>query len=342
MVKMKNEKEKVVKDQLITDKYVIYNGDCCRVLSTIPDESVGFVIYSPPFASLYSYSDDPADMANCKTYEEFLEHYSFLVGELHRILLPGRITAVHCMDLPTYKRNGEEIGLSDFPGDIIRIHQKHDFVYHSRVTIWKDPLIAATRTKAIGLAHKQIVKDSAMCRTGIADYILAFRKKGENPKPIAHKHGLTVHHGSMAIPNKIPDSILPFGENGEPSVIGYVPAKDKRSQWIWQKMASPVWMDIRQTKVLAYRKGKAEDDQRHVAPLQVDVVNRCLELWSAKGDIVLSPFAGIGTEIFCSVAAGRKAIGIELKDSYFRQMKRNLSTLESRGEKLAFENETDD
>lgn len=239
--------------QVITKKYALYNGDCLKVLPELPDESVGFSVYSPPFASLYSYSDAEADMGNCKTYDEFLEHYSFLVKELYRLLLPGRIVAVHCMDMPTHKSSGEEIGISDFPGDLVRCHTKHGFIYHSRFAIWKDPLIAAVRTHAIGLAHKQIVKDSTMCRTGILDYILAFRKPGENPIPVEHKTGLTEYHGAEKVPNGL-DRFLGHEDQ----------ATNKRSHWIWQRYASPVWMDIRQTKVLPYRQGRENDDERHI------------------------------------------------------------------------------
>ena len=253
MAKVKTEK------QVVTKRYALYQGDCVKVIKGIPDDSVGLVIYSPPFVSLYSYSDETADMSNSRTYDEFFEHYGYLIRELHRVTMPGRIVAAHCMELPTFKRNGEEIGLQDFPGDIIRAFQKEGFVYHARFCLWKDPLVAATRTKAIGLAHKQIVKDSAMCRTGIPDYVLAFRKRGENPKPIPHPNGLTAYHGSRLVPSKFDSFLLPYG-NGQPSDQG----KNKRSHWIWQQYASPVWFDIRQTKVLHFRQAKDPDDQRHI------------------------------------------------------------------------------
>lgn len=302
-----------VKHQTITNDYALYLGDCCEVLTELSSESVGLVIFSPPFSDLYSYSDSPKDMGNSKTYDEFFEHFGFLVKELHRLLLPGRVIAVHCMDLPTFKRSEEGIGIRDFPGDIIRIFQKNDFVYHSRHCIWKDPLIAATRTKAIGLAHKQIVKDSAMCRTGIADYIVSFRKKGENLKPIAHKNGLTRYYGSRQIPNDL-ERFIDIDDQ----------SKNKRSQWIWQKYASPVWDDIRQSEVLNFRQAKGNDDEKHICPLQTDVIERCVELWSTEDDIVLSPFAGVGSELFVAIKNNRKAIGVELKESYYKQAVKNV------------------
>lgn len=300
-----------VKKQVHDPKYSLYCGDCCDLMSLLDADSVGLSVYSPPFATLYSYSDDPRDMANCKSYPEFLDHYDYLVKEHFRTMVPGRIVAVHCMDLPTHKSGGEEIGLRDFPGDIIRLFIKNRFIYHSRITIWKDPLVAATRTKALGLAHKQIVKDSSLCRTGIADYLLAFRKPGENLTPIRHDKGLTEYPGAKSIP------------------VGLVTDKDqrknKRSHWIWQKIASPVWDDVRQTKVLPYREGKDPDDARHVCPLQTDVIERCLLLWSNPGEVILTPFMGVGSEVYCAVKEGRKGIGFELKESYFRQACRNVA-----------------
>lgn len=310
---------KIVRKQITTSEYAIYNGDSCRVLPTLPDESVGLSVFSPPFASLYSYSDDDADLGNSKTYEEFFEHYNFIVRELYRLMLPGRIVAVHCMDLPTFKSSGEEIGLRDFSGDLIRCHQKSGFIFHSRHCIWKDPLVAATRTKALGLAHKQIVKDSAMCRTGIPDYLLAFRKPGENPKPISHERGLCKYPGSRSIPTGL-ERFRGHDEQGT----------NKLSHWIWQQIASPVWMDIRQTHVLPYRPARDADDERHICPLQLDTIERCIMLWSTPGDIVLTPFMGVGSEVFVAVKNKRKAIGIELKSRYFRQAARNLKSLQNK------------
>lgn len=298
------------KRQVITNKYALYLGDCCKVLPQLPEHSVGFSIFSPPFVSLYSYSDSAEDMGNSDNYGEFFTHFGFLVDKLRVVMKPGRIVAVHCMDLPMHKRDGDEIGLRDFPGDIIRYFENAGFVYHSRHCIWKDPLIAATRTHAIGLAHQQIVKDSSMCRTGIPDYILAFRNAGENPEPISHDYGLTEYHGSRSIPHNLPTS----KDQG----------KNKRSHWIWQQYASPVWMDIRQTKVLPFKAAKDKEDARHICPLQLDTIYRCLTLWSNPGDVVLSPFMGVGSEVYGAVSMGRKGVGVELKPSYFRQAVRNL------------------
>ncbi|MDE2095787.1 MAG: site-specific DNA-methyltransferase [Patescibacteria group bacterium] len=305
-----------VKNQVITKHYALYNDDCCEAIKAIKSESIGCSVFSPPFSDLYSYSDADEDMGNCRSYEEFFTHYGFLVEELFRIMLPGRIIAVHCMDLPTHKNKGEELGIRDFPGDIVRLFQQYRFIYHSRHCIWKDPLVTATRTKAIGLAHKQIVKDSSVCRTGIPDYILAFRKPGENPKPIPHPEGLMEYAGARSIPRDL-ERFIGWKE----------PKTNKRSHWIWQQYASPVWMDVRQVNVLPFTGGREEDDQKHICPLALDTIERCLVLWSTEDDIVLSPFAGIGSEIYQAVRMGRRGIGIELKRSYFRQMCRNLESL---------------
>ncbi len=303
-----------VKDQKIMKQYAMYCGDCIQVLPNIKDESIGFSVFSPPFAKLYSYSDENEDMSNAKDYEQFFDHFRYLVKELLRVSMPGRIVAVHCMDLPTYKRDGEEIGVRDFPGDIIRCFVDEGFIYHCpRITIWKDPLVAAVRTKALNLAHQQIVKDSSRCAVGIPDCIVAFRKPGENPKPIGHPVGLTEYHGKRTIPDNLESFAGWEGRQGE----------NKRSQWIWQRYASPVWDDIRQTRVLPFRGAREEDDESHICPLQLDVVERCMVLWSTSGDVVLTPFAGVGTEVYVAVKNGRKAIGIELKSRYYRQAVKN-------------------
>lgn len=305
-----------VKDQKHTDRYSLFHGDCCKVLPGLPDGSVDFSIFSPPFVDLYSYSDSIEDMSNNRDYKGFMEHFRFLAEELFRVLLPGRIVAIHCMELPTFKRNGDEIGMRDFPGDIVRMFCDVGFIYHSRHCIWKDPLIAATRTKAIGLAHKQIVKDSSICRMGIPDYIVAFRKPGDNPKPIKHPNGLEEYQGSRPVPRDLDRYLSVEEQKG-----------NKRSHWIWQQYASPVWFDIRQTKVLPYRKGREKDDEKHICPLQLDTIERCLILWSNPGDTVLTPFMGVGSEVYTAVKLGRKAIGVELKKSYYRQALRNLYSL---------------
>jgi hypothetical protein len=310
--------EKVSRGKSVkTERYSLFLGDSCSVLPQLPAETVGLILYSPPFAQLFSYSDDPRDLSNSKDYEEFFEHYGYVVRETERLLMPGRVAAAHCMDLPTFKVNGEEIGLKDFPGDIIRCHEAAGFVYHSRFVIWKDPLVAATRTKAVGLAHQQLVKDSALCRTGIPDYVLAFRKKGENPAPIPHPDGLTEYHGARAVPGTL-DRYL--GHKDQHT--------NKRSHWIWQRYASPVWDDIRQTKVLPFKGGRDPDDVRHICPLQLDVVQRCLELWSRPGDVVLDPFSGVGSTVYMAVRSGRRGLGVELKPSYHRMAVRNLEALD--------------
>jgi len=304
-------------DQIQTKDYSLYCGDCCEVLPDLPDSSVGLSVFSPPFASLYSYSDNPKDMGNSKSNKEFFKHFQFLVNQLYRLLSPGRIVAVHCMDLPTFKKSGEEIGIWDFPGNLVEAFRCKGFVFHGRVCIWKDPLIAATRTKSIQLAHKQIVKDSSICSIGIADYLLAFRKPGENPKPITHKYGLTEYAGSRSVP-RILDKWIRF--KGDQKT-------NKRSHWIWQQYASPVWFDIRQTYVLPHRQAKDGDDEKHICPLQLDVIERCVALWSAPGDVVLTPFMGVGSEVYVAVKNHRRAVGIELKRSYYKQAVLNVQSV---------------
>lgn len=291
----------VVIDQVQTEGYVAYNGDSCEVIKGIPSDSIGFMIYSPPFASLFSYSDNLACMSNCKSDTEFFEHYKYLIGELYRVLKPGRIAAVHVMQLTKSMQKDGVIGLRDFRGDVIRAHESSGFVYHSEVCIWKCPVVAVTRTKALGLLHKQLTKDSSRSRQGLADYVVVFRKPGENDTPIA---GELNHYAG--------DDFTPSGGN--------------LSIDIWQRYASPVWMDIRQGRTLNnYREGKDERDVRHLCPLQLDVIERCLQLWSTEGDVVLSPFMGIGSEGVCSIEMGRKFVGIELKKSYFDLATKNLA-----------------
>lgn len=307
--------------QVITNRYALYNGDCVQVMKGLPDETVGHSIFSPPFADLYAYSDDDEDLGNCVDYDDFFTHFGYVVKELKRLLMPGRVIAVHCMDLPTHKRSGEEIGLRDFSGDIIRLFQSYGMVFHSRHCIWKDPLIAATRTKTIGLAHKQIIKDSALNRVGVPDYLLAFRKPGDNPVPIKHDFGLTTYYGSRKVPRELGEA---WTEDRVTAENPYDGRKDKRSHWIWQQYASPVWFDIRQTRVLPYVAARDVEDQRHICPLQLDVIERVLALWSGPGDVVLTPFMGVGSEVAVAVKNGRKGIGVELKKRYFRQAVRNV------------------
>ena len=293
----------MVKDQVINDEYAIYNGDSCEVLKTMPDASIDFSIFSPPFADLYCYSDSPADLGNCRTYDEFFQHFYYIIQHLDRVTKPGRIVAVHCMDIPAMKERDGYIGVKDFPGDIIRAFQDCGFRYHSRHLIWKDPLIEATRTKALGLMHKQLCKDSIMCRAGLPDYLLAFRSMGDNAIPVSHPEGLQKYCGK--------------NDPGESGV--------KRSHNIWRAYASPVWMDIRQTLTLDARKGRDPEDEKHICPLQLDVIERACVLWSNPGEVVLTPFMGVGSEVYGAIINGRKGLGIELKPSYYRQAVKNCA-----------------
>lgn len=294
--------------QILRPQYALYNGDCISVMRDLPDASVHFSIFSPPFADLYCYSDSPMDLGNCKSYDEFFLHFAFVVEELARIIKPGRNCAVHCMDIPAMKERDGFIGIKDFSGDIIRLCQKHGFIYHSRHTIWKDPLIEATRTKALGLMHKQLQKDSIMSRAGLPDYLLTFRNSGTNEVPIAHPEGLDSYAGAGSLPKA--DGV-------------------KRSHNIWRAYASPVWMDIRQTNTLNAKLAREADDEKHLCPLQLDVINRACVLWSNSGEVVFTPFMGVGSEIYGAVINGRKAIGVELKTAYYNQAVRNLASVDS-------------
>ncbi len=295
-------------DQVITDKYALYHGDSCEVLMDLPAQSVGMAIFSPPFADLYSYSDDPADLGNSRGYAEFFDHFAFIVEGLRHVMQPGRNVVVHCIDIPAMKERDGYIGLKDFPGDLIRAFVAKGFVYHSRHVIWKDPLTEATRTKALGLMHKQIQKDSVMCRAGLPDYLLTFRAPGANVTPIAHNEGLSVYAGA-----------------DDPGGKGV-----KRSHHIWRRYASPVWMDIRQTNTIAFREARDDDDEKHICPLQLDVIDRAIALWSNPGEVVLTPFMGVGSEVYGAVLNGRVGMGIELKGSYYRQAAKNVRRAEAK------------
>lgn len=291
-------------DQYQGKNFTAYNADCVDVVSELPENSIGFSVFSPPFASLYTYSDSDRDMGNCKDYSEFFKQFGFLVQSLYRITRPGRIVAFHCMNIPVMKERDGYIGLRDFRGDLIRCFQDSGFIFHSEHCIWKDPLIEATRTKAIGLMHKQLCKDSIMSRSGIPDYLIAMRKPGENDVPCSHPNGLDCF----------------FGENA--------PEKGVLSHERWRRYASPVWMDINQSRTLQYASARENEDEKHICPLQLDVIDRALELWSTAGDVVLSPFMGIGSEGHEALKMGRKFIGIELKQSYFRVAVSNLKDAE--------------
>jgi DNA modification methylase len=274
------------------DGWTIYNADCVDVARGLPDESVHFIIYSPPFESLYTYSASDRDMGNSKTSGQFWDHYRFLICEQMRILKPGRLISIHCMNLPTTKSVHGHIGIRDFRGEIIRSHEDVGFIYHSEVCIWKDPVTAMQRTKALGLLHKQIKKDSCMSRQGIADYLVTMRKPGDNPEPVTHTN-----------------ESFPVD--------------------LWQKYASPVWMDINPSNTLQHRSAREHNDERHIAPLQLQVIERAVELWSNPGDVVFSPFTGIGSEGYVSVKMGRRFVGSELKPSYYGQACRNLAQAKS-------------
>lgn len=290
----------------------LYLGDSVEVIKRFKTDSIHYSIFSPPFANLYTYSNSERDMGNCRSRDEFMDHFKFLISELLRVTVVGRLCSVHCMDLLATVTHDGFIGQKDFPGDIVRAFEDAGWIFHSRVIIWKDPLIQAVRTKVLTLAHKQIVKDSSRCSQGIADQILTFRKIGDNPEPVAHPKGFTRYVGTMDFPK---------GKTSEDQ------RKNKQSHEIWQRYASPVWFDINQTRVLNFRNAKDEQDEKHICPLQLDVVERCLELWTNPGDKVLSPFAGIGTEVYCAVEADRIGIGIELKESYFNQAVKNLKRI---------------
>ena len=302
-------------NQVIGDNYSLVNGDCVEGLSSLPDNSVGFCIYSPPFSSLYTYSNSDRDMGNSATNEEFMQHFGYLVKELYRVLKPGRIMAVHCMNLPSSKQNDGFIGIKDFRGDLVRLFQSEGFIFHSEVTIWKDPVLAMQRTKAIGLLHKQLKKDSTISRQGIPDYLVVMRKPGENDDPV--EGPLYYFVGDDNLPDQ--DEITRCDGS-----VAKIPRGSATVIDVWQRYASPVWFDINQTRTLQYQSARASDDERHICPLQLDVIERAMQLWSKEGDVVLTPFLGIGSEAYVAVKMGRKAIGFELKQSYFDLAVRNL------------------
>ena len=280
-----------VLDQTVTDRFALYHGDCVEVLRGLPSDSVHYSVFSPPFASLYTYSNSPRDLGNVRDYAEFFAHYAFLVAEQYRTLKPGRLLSAHCMLLPTSKERDGYIGLRDFRGDLIRAYQAAGFIFHSEVVIWKDPVTAMQRTKALGLLHKQLKKDSAMSRQGVPDYVVTLRKPGKNDEPVAHT-----------------DDEFPVS--------------------LWQRYASPVWTDINPSETLQYQSAREHDDERHICPLQLEVIRRCVRLWSNPGDVVLSPFAGIGSEGHVALQEGRRFVGAELKRSYYEQAAKNLRRAE--------------
>jgi DNA modification methylase len=309
-----------VADQKITGKYAIYQGDCCETLQKLREGSVHLSIYSPPFGGLYHYSSSERDLSNCADYLKFFEHYDFVIRELFRVTMPGRMTAVHCSDIPSGNTGDDE--LTDFSGDIIRHHKEAGWRMVARYCVWKEPLAVRNRTMAKNLAHKSVVEDSSRCSVAAADYLLVFRRKGKNPVPIEHPTGLHYYAGAR----KMSAELLQYkGYKGNQIYNRY-------SHWIWRQYASAFWDDIRIMKVLPFQEARDEEDEKHVHPLQLDVIERILQLWSNPGEIVLTPFMGVGSEVFQAVRSGRKGIGIELKPSYFRQAVKNIERAEDEAE----------
>lgn len=308
-------------DQAIGKNWALYLGDCVQVTPGIPDGSVGFSVYSPPFSNIYLYSDSDADMGNASDDAEFFQHYGFLVKELYRATLPGRLTAVHCKDLPAYMNRDGAAGLRDFPGEIIRLHESHGWQYHSRVTIWKDPVIEMQRTKNHGLLHKNFTERAEACRQGMPDYLLVFRKW-----PI---------DGGVEIKQR--REIGDYVGTNPPTPAEMTPrSRSERENYsiaLWQRYASPVWWDIDQTNVLNYQAAKSGEDEKHICPLQLDVIARAVDLWSAPGDVVFSPFAGIGSEGFEAIKRGRHFVGIELKREYWQFAAKNLERAEAEADR---------
>lgn len=324
------------KDQLITDQYAIYNSDCMEVLPTLPDNSIDLSVYSPPFAGLFNYSSDHRDFSNCDTKDQFLDQYDFLISEMARVTKKGRINAVHVTEV--VQNNGSSW---DFPNAVIELHEKHGFDYKGRVTIWKEPLRVRMRTMVKSLMHKLIVEDATQCFPAQPDYLLLFKKRGESETPVTHDFGMTHYAGETPV---LPNILRAYNNQNSTSYeagelwdhltqkyAGWQnPKTNKLSHYIWQRYASAVWDDIRITNVLPFRESKEEDDEKHVHPLQLDVIDRCVDLWSNPGETVLTPFMGVGSEVYSPVSMGRKGIGIELKDSYYKQAIMNLKVVNSR------------
>lgn len=308
-------------DQVVNDKYAIYNADCFEAIRAVPSESVDFGVHSPPFSGLYKFSNSDRDLSNSEG-DQFYEHYAFLIQELLRVTKPGRLHSVHVMQLPMTKIRDGAIGMRDFRGEVIRAYEDAGWIFHSEVCIWKDPVVAQQRTKSIRLLHAQIVKDSSISGQGLADYVVTFRKPGDNQVPISE--GFDRYIGEPT---------------DEPDRSKYTMPMDNRNWYsieIWQRYASPVWMDIRQTRTLQYRGAREEQDEQHISPLQLDVIERCIDLWSNPGDVVLTPFLGIGSEVYSAVEMGRFGIGFELKTSYFNQAVKNIAVLDNNVQEKLF------
>lgn len=298
--------------ETITDKYALYNGDCISAMQQMPDRFIDLSIYSPPFAGLYQYSSDEQDLSNCLNREEFMTHYQFVVKELHRLTKPGRMSAVHCMDIPTGNTGCDSI--YDFPGDIIRLHEANGWKLACRYFIWKEPLTIRNRTMMKSLAHRTCCEDSTRCSMANADQLLIFRRPGKNEVPVSHPTGL--HH--YAGEEQMPAELLHLkGMDGDQK-------KNRFSHWIWRRYADAFWDDVRIDEVLNFKEAKEADDERHCHPLQLDVIERACVLWSNPGEIVFTPFMGVGSEVFGAVVNGRKGVGVELKESYYNQACKNL------------------
>ena len=301
-------------DQVITPDYGLYNSDVLEVLPNLKDESIDISVYSPPFPELYQYSDNPRDMSNCVSYDETLDHYRYIVEQISRLTKPGRLTCVHCCDL---KRG--IIYQHDFPGHVIRLHEEFDLKYFCRIAVWKDPWEFARRTRMKTLMHKTIVEDASTSRVAPGDHIVVFRKVGDNKVPIQHAKGFRKYAGSTPIPKHLHEY---FDWKG-------LQKENRLSQWIYRQYASPVWMDIRRGKIMPFNEEREDPEERHCCPLQLDVIERCLSLWSNPGEIMLTPFMGVGSEVFQAVRMGRRAIGCELKGTYYRQAVENVPELPS-------------
>lgn len=323
----------MIKEQKITDNYVLYNSDCMYVLPTLPSESVDLSIYSPPFAGLYNYSSSENDFSNCETKEQFLEQYEFLIKEISRVTKPGRITAVHCADVFDNRSY-----LWDFPHEIIKLHEANDFHYRNRITIWKEPLKVRLRTMVQSLMHKLIIEDATKCFPAMPDYVLIFTKKGDNNIPVTHPEGLLEYFGETPFLKAHEETYGDY-ETFRKKWINYKgDARDnKLSHLTWQRYASSVWDDIRLDNVLPYKKAKTEEDEKHVHPLQLDVIDRLVVLYSNAGEIILTPFMGVGSEVYSAVSLGRKGVGIELKDTYYKQTILNMNDVERRFDKSNIE-----
>lgn len=311
-----------IQREVITENYALYQGDCMEVLQTLPDQSVHLTIYSPPFGGLYQYSSDERDLSNCIDRGEFFEHYDFVVKQMSRITLPGRMSAVHCTDIPTGNSGLDH--LIDLPGEIIRLHEANGFKFVARHFIWKEPLLVRNRTMTKSLSHKGITLDSTKSSIANADQLLIFRNKGVNQIPVKHEHGLLVYAGEKEMPKELRQY-----RNWQGSQL-----ENRYSHWIWRQYADAFWLDVRIDNVLPYKEGRDEDDEKHVHPLQLDVIERGLQLYANPGEVVLTPFMGVGSEVYQAVKSARKAIGIELKESYFNQAIRNLESIETRVDEI--------